>query len=158
MGPFTTPVTLNLMLFNVLSGICRTRFWISAFSKRVCCQCGCKGRCTFDSFWRILVWAMTCWMSGDHPVVRDDGIRFDQSKWRGDKRRAQRARVGKKMHTRGGVMQKRSDWCWLKQVDNLCGWSGEGVMKRCCFKCSASVLDVLYCAGLSKHAPSRTQN
>ena len=53
---YHTRDSLNLMLFNVLSGICRTRFWISAFTKRVCCQCGCKGRCTSDSFWIFLVW------------------------------------------------------------------------------------------------------
>ena len=49
---YHTRDSLNLLLFNMVSGIIRTRFWIATWSKRLSCNCGCSGRCTLASFWR----------------------------------------------------------------------------------------------------------
>ena len=134
---YHTRDSLHLLLFNVLSGVDQTRHWIGAYSKKQQCQCGCKGLCTIESIWRILVWVSLVWSTMEYPATRDDGVLFADSKKKGDRERAKRA--GEKMLTRGAFLQKRADWCWLKQIILLMGWSGEGALKRCCYKCLANM-------------------
>ena len=54
---YHTRDSLFLVLFNILSGVFHHRLWISAYSKRMACSCGCKGRCTFTDIWRVTVWS-----------------------------------------------------------------------------------------------------
>ena len=51
---YNTRDSLYVVLFNIISGIHHARFWVSAFSKRACCDCGCKGRCTWECVWHTL--------------------------------------------------------------------------------------------------------
>ena len=82
---YNTRDSLFMLLFNVLSGVIRTRFWICSFSKDMLCQCGCKGRCTIDSILAVLVWSFNVLLCGQYPTVRDDGTPFSASRLIGDK-------------------------------------------------------------------------
>ena len=137
-APYHTRDSLNLLLFNVLSGIHRVRMWIGAWSKRSACQCGCKGKCTSEAFFSIITWVAMVWSTKLYPSFRHDGVRFSESSRPGDAKRAAKAADGKRMWTRGGFLQFRGDWDFYKNVLALCGWVGEGIMKRCCFKCLAN--------------------
>ena len=99
---------LNMLLFNCLSGIYRLRMWIGVWSKRVSCQCGCKGQCTYDSFFRIISWVSQVWSTKVYPHFRDDNVPFSESRRPGDKFRAEKA--GESMWVRGCFVQKRGDW------------------------------------------------
>ena len=66
--------SLFLVLFNILSGVFHHRLWVCAYSKRMACNCGCKGRCTFTDIWRVIVWSFGCNQAGRHPKFRDDGV------------------------------------------------------------------------------------
>ena len=135
---YGTRDSLHLLLFNVLSGIFHCRFWIACYSKRQACQCGCKGLCTIESLWAVLAWVQSVWSSGFWPFYRHDGIPFSESKLPGDKARAAKAKSRKRFHVRGGFMQKRADWRWLKSIVHLMGWKAEGILKYCCYKCRAN--------------------
>lgn len=130
--------SLFVLLFNCLSGICNRRFWVCAFGKKVVCQCGCYGRHTFDSIFKVLQWSFAAMLSGLKPSIRDDGVPFSASKRIGDKARHQDFVKNKRMRAKGGVIQKRGDWSWHKSALGMVGWGGEGPDKRCCWKCRAN--------------------
>ena len=143
---YHTRDSLNLILFNVISGCYQQRFWLGAFSKRSQCRCGCKGMCTWDRMWATLAWMFGICQTGTYPEYRDDGTRFDQSSRVGDQQRAKWAKEGRKTKVRGGVGQVRGDWSFHKTVLRMCGWRGEGALKRCCFKCLANFTNFPYTA------------
>ena len=101
--------SLFILLINCLSGICHKRFWVCAFGKKVVCQCGCFGRCTFDSIFRVLQWDLGVMLCGERPAIRDDGVPFSQSKRTGDQKRHKARIKHKRFKMRGGVIQKRGD-------------------------------------------------
>ena len=78
-APYHTRDSLYLVLVNVLSGVFHSRFWMCAWGKRLACNCGCKGKCTYDAVWRVLRWSMQCYLSGVYPSVRDDGVPFSEA-------------------------------------------------------------------------------
>ena len=45
-APYHTRDSVNLWLINSLSGQHRTRWWSTAYPKRIQCNCGCKGQRT----------------------------------------------------------------------------------------------------------------
>ena len=141
---YHTRDSLNMLLFNVLSGIFHQRFWIACHSKRQACQCGCKGLCTVESLWAVLSWVQSVWSSGLWPLYRHDGIPFSENKLPGDKARAAKAKARKRFHVKGGFMQKRADWSWLKSIVHLMGWKGEGILQYCCYKCRANHTTIPY--------------
>lgn len=61
---FNTRESLCVLLFNVLSGVHNTRYWICAFGKKLLCKCGCGGRCTMDAIWDVVSWDFGCLLSG----------------------------------------------------------------------------------------------
>ena len=130
--------SLFVLLFNCLSGICNRRFWVCAFGKKVVCQCGCFGRHTFDSIFRMLQWSFVALVAGLKPSIRDDGVPFSASKRVGDQARHKDFIKDKKLRARGGVIQKRGDWSWHKCALGMVGWGGEGPERRCCWKCRAN--------------------
>jgi hypothetical protein len=99
--------SLFVLLVNCLSGICNKRFWVCAFGKKAVCQCGCYGRHTFDSIFRVLRWDFGQLLSGERPSIRDDGVPFSDSKRIGDKARHKARLKNKRFMIRGGVIQKR---------------------------------------------------
>ena len=102
--------SLFVLLVNCLSGICHKRFWVCAFGKKVVCRCGCHGRHTFDSVFRVVRWSLQALLAGERPSVRDDGIPFSESKRIGDHARHKAHCKHKKLRMRGGCIQKRGDY------------------------------------------------
>ena len=162
-APFWTRDSLMLLLWSPLGGPVsaktglprRQRHWICAVAKRMMCDCGCKGRHTMESIWAVLSWIYQVWMSGRHPAVRSDGIRFSDSRRPGDAARAALARAKRKLKTRGCCVQHRADWSWSKVTLNLTGWR-DGPEGRCCWKCNASLDGEHGAKDASEHAPWRT--
>ena len=132
---YHTRDSLYLVLFNILTGVHQIRFWIAAWSKRMMCDCGCKGRCTFASVWEVIIWPFNALQAGRFPSVRSDGTPFDSSTRIGDAWRAKMA--GKPLPFRCGPIQFRADWSFLKCALNLTGWRPEGDTLRVCWKCLA---------------------
>ena len=81
---------------------------------------------------RIVVWQLRVMVGGAHPTHRHDGVPCAQSDRLGDHKRASLGAVGARV-PRGCLLRKKGDWCWLKQVDGLTGWSAEGPDGKCCF-------------------------
>ena len=115
----------------------QTRFWISAWSKRMQCACGCKGRCTFAAVWEVVNWSFNALAAQRWPRVRPDGQPFSESKRPGDKRRAKLAASGKKLKVRVAPCQFRGDWSLMKCTLNMIGWAPSGEDLRVCWKCLA---------------------
>ena len=101
--------SLFVLLINCLSGIVNKRFWVCAFGKKVVCQCGCHGRHTFDSIFKVIQWSCGQLLAGEKPSIRSDGIPFCDSKRVGDKARHKDRLKNKKLRVRGGIIQKRGD-------------------------------------------------
>ena len=79
---------IYLLLFSFLSGLDHTRFWVTAFPKRIVCTCGCYGRHTFAAVWEVMQWSLEHLLIGRYPDRRHDGILFSESTYPGDKIRA----------------------------------------------------------------------
>ena len=127
-----------LLIFNVISGIYQKRFWFCAVAKTSFCQCGCFGRHTVDSIFEVMAWAFGVQLCGWYPTLRDDGVAFKDSQLVGDKQRAKWASSKRRTRAKGGVVQKRADWSWLKSLIGLTGWGGEGLLKAVCYCCGAN--------------------
>ena len=50
-------MSIELITFRVMSGTVRRRFWVAALAKRMLCQCGCRGKCTYDAVFRVISWS-----------------------------------------------------------------------------------------------------
>lgn len=136
-APFSKADSLMLLLWNCMFYDKYARYWICVMPKHLFCRCGCLGRCTTEAILRVVSWAFGVWLSGEEPTYRHDDVPFHQSKRRGDRKRAKRAR--KKLKKKAIVVQSRQDWQWLKQVLGLIGWRAEGLQKRVCFRCLAGL-------------------
>ena len=68
-APYHTRDSLFLLLVSPLSVRDRSRMWVCAFSKRMVCCCGCRGRCTFEGCFKILAWSFTALACGVWPKV-----------------------------------------------------------------------------------------
>ena len=60
--------SLYMLLFTVISGSCRRRFWLCGLNKRALCNCGCSGRCTFDAIWAVLGWMFGVLLARKYPA------------------------------------------------------------------------------------------
>jgi hypothetical protein len=120
-GRYNTRDSLYIITFNMLSSQDHRRFLFGAVPKKMLCDCGCRGRCTLDSFWKILKWSADHLLLGSWPSCRHDGSPFLKI----DKHRQMKAGLG--MH-RGAFIQKRGDWSWLVQCLGLNAWN---TTKRC---------------------------
>jgi hypothetical protein len=83
---FNSNDSLFLFLFSILGCVDMTRYWLCCFPKRFMCNCGCKGRCTFDSVLDVIVWQFMVGVRGKAPRKRHDGILFKDSKKAGGQR------------------------------------------------------------------------
>ena len=134
-APFANRDGLFLLLFNILNGHHHERFWFVAFPKSLICRCGCAGACALMPIWEVLAWSFRCLLCALFPDERHDGTPFASSNFRGDAKRAKRAARKRKLRCKGGVVQKRGDWEWLRDILGLEGWSGRGPQGFMCFKC-----------------------
>eukprot|EP00959_Pyramimonas_sp_CCMP1952_P210295 4400873-Pyramimonas_sp.AAC.1 len=156
-APFSRNDKLLMILWNPLSTLGeRTRYWIVVVPGSLYCNCGCKGRCTHDSIWRVVSWSFQVWLSGRYPAIRHDGIPFSESTFRGDAQRARAATERRMLPRKGGVIQGRFDWDWLKKVIGLRGWQGDGATKQMCFRCAADKCGACPFTDASQHAKWRS--
>ena len=58
-------------------------------------------------------------LAGVCPETRNDGTSFEDSKLVGDKWRAKQA--GESLGFKGGIVEKRGDWAWLKEALRIHG-------------------------------------
>ena len=116
------------------------RLWVASYTKRVECQCGCRGRHTLERVFEVVAWSLGCLLSGEHPSVRDDGVPFKDSKCRGDRRRARRAK--ERLKAKGGVVRMTGDWQFLNASLGFVGWFGETIKRLCCPLCRANMTDL----------------
>ena len=77
-APMNTNDALYVLLWNFITGVWHQRFPFVAFSKFKCCNCGCKGRHTFDDCFRVMGYALSVFKNGTYPTKRDDGIPFQR--------------------------------------------------------------------------------
>lgn len=115
--------SLFVLLANCLSGICHKRFWVCAFGKKVVCRCGCFGRHTFDSIFKVIGWDLQALLAGEKPSIRDDGVPFSQSRRIGDQARHKARCKNKKLRMRGGCIQKRGHYMH-NPWEYIFRWSG----------------------------------
>ena len=101
--------SLYTLLWEVLSSTDNTRHPIVAFPKTRVCDCGCKGRHTFDSIMVVVVWMFRALFAGLCPWYRHDGVAFEDSPYKTDKPRAKRARRKQKF-PKGCAIKKKGDW------------------------------------------------
>ena len=127
---FSHRETLFLLLWTVLSGTCRARFWLCAFGKRSLCQCGCYGRCTMDSIWSVVAWMFRALMSRTYPSVDHTGAKFPKGSFRWKL-------AGTPLRLGGACVAKCGDWSWFKSALGLRGWRGEGAAGKMCWLCAA---------------------
>ena len=139
-GPcFDTGDSLFMFLWSFLAVAEMARRWIVCFPQRLVCNCGCKGRHTFDSVLRVIVWDCRICASGTPPQARHDGVAMADSTCRGDKARAKRgANAASQPLPKECVLAKKGEWAWLKQVIGLQGWRASGILARMCYVCMAS--------------------
>ena len=135
-APFSNRDSVNLLLFNVLTGGSRSliRYWICCFPKFLECHCGCKGACTWTGIFAVITWAFMAMYAGHYPPKRHDDIPWHLSKFKNDKDRARKfenvTRVPLKFFAL--LHRLRGDWMFFKQVCHLQGWKDAAA---CCFKC-----------------------
>jgi hypothetical protein len=114
-APYNRRDSIFLLTYRVLSGVHRKRFWIVAMSKRVLCNCGCFGRCTFDGIFDVVAWSFKCLMAGFWP-------RFGPY---GEPLTGERAKkAGTPFKFRAACIAKCGDWSWHKQILGMRGWTG----------------------------------
>ena len=122
-----------------MSGTQRVRHWITCFSKRVICQCGCKGTHTYSAVFEVINWMLRSCASGIMPAANHLNIPFSTSNQPGDRARA--AAAGRHLPFRAFLVRKTCDWQWAKQVCGLTGWK-DGPLHRCCWMCGATCRDL----------------
>lgn len=147
-APHAKRDSIYLLQFTILTGTCRKRFWISAFSKRSMCQCGCSGRCTFEVVFEVIAWSFRALLAGTYPAVDHRGNPFPPGSWRAEQ-------AGKALTCRGACISMRGDWAWHKQSLGLQGWQGEGDSQRMCWLCGAGFTPACYCYDFSLDAQWR---
>ena len=122
--------TIEVFSWNFLAVPQAERYPFALVEQQFMCQCGCKGRCTIDSIFGILLWCMICLLAGRMPTKRHDGTEWLPS----DKSR----RKGCKLGFMAALLQVRGDWAFLKQIFGFKGWSSASI----CWKCMANVSDL----------------
>ena len=136
-APCSNKGSLYLLTSQVLTGEHNGRHWFAGFGKKALCRCGCFGRHTVDRVLQVYVWSVLALIAGENPSCGPDQEPL------GDEFR--RRRAGSKLRFRGTLLYKKGDWAWLKQICNMVGWRGEGVDKRVCFRCPASLRGTAFC-------------
>jgi hypothetical protein len=148
-APSTKKESLYLLLFTVLNGEFRQRFWITCFNKTQVCRCGCFGRCTFEAVFNVVAWSFRALLVGEYPAFDHTGTPFAKDSYRG-------RLAGRKLKIYGACIAKYGDWAWFKQALGLRGWQGEGPKGKICWMCNAGFHDEMNCYDFSLSADWRS--
>ena len=121
-----TDSVIGFWAINEVSG---ERHLLITLRKQLCCQCGCRGNCTFFTVFSFLEWSFRALAQGRYPECR-----HDSSPWQlGDESRD--ARSGERMQYRACLMYIKGDWAEYATTLGLPSWQ-DGL--RPCFACNAS--------------------
>ena len=88
---YHTRDSVHLLTFYFLSGIHHLRHWLVAFSKRDTCQCGCRGKCTYDVVFDVIGWMLKWCALGRMPNTNHLGQKFSELKGEANRQRAKLA-------------------------------------------------------------------
>lgn len=141
--------SIFLLCFCLLSGAVRRRFWIYTIAKRSLCDCGCAGKCSFETPWAVVAWSMRALLIGRWPQRDHTGEKFPAGSWRAKK-------AGQPLRFRAAMLYKCGDWSWMKSALNLRGWRGDkhnGM--RMCWLCEAGFRNEHNCYDFSLGASWR---
>ena len=144
-APYQARDSIYLLVLTILSGQHRMYYWLSCFTKRRTCACGCQGRHTFDMLFKVLAWSFRACMANRHPSVDHMGQLFDASSPRG-------RQAGQPIRARAALLRFLGDWAWMKQSLGLRGWRAEGPQRQICWRCAASVSGSCPCYDFSPAA------
>lgn len=107
-----------------LRGPREQRRLVTCFRKSEMCRtCGCNGRCTLDTVFRVLNWSISCLRSGQWPDTGPMGAPLDAG------RLAKRGQLA----VRGDVIELGADWGELNHSFGLRSWTANvGPCSKCC--------------------------
>jgi hypothetical protein len=123
--PYSKRQSLEALSWNFPGQPQWERILFTAVPKKHCCQCGCKGKHTFDKILEVFTWSMRCCLQGAYPSARHDGQPLER----------ERAKLANKaLGSRAFLAQVRGDWPFLKQLFQFPGWNST----RLCWRCKAT--------------------
>ena len=96
---------------------------VFAISKMYVCACGCLGRCTWDSVFKVINWSLRALAAGTHPTIDPAGQPL--------KDKCSRDLGGKPLGFNGFLMQFRADWPFLKSLFSFPSWTSSAICWRC---------------------------
>ena len=133
-----TDSVVGIWLVNLLSG---QRHTMCIVRKRIVCQCGCRGWCTYYTVCVFVEWCERCLADGVFPSTRHDGAPFLPDS---DSERAQLA--GTRVKKRAACIQIRGDWAEFCERLGFPTWQSS---YRPCFCCAASRASLYDATGAS---------
>ena len=128
---------LGIWLFNVATN---KRYLVGLVRKRLVCDCGCRGWCTYSEVMRFLHWAFACMAAKRHPMERHDREGWGAA----DVVRASRA--GTEMKMAHCIIRIKGDWAGFCEWLGLPTWQSN---MRPCMCCAASGEDLYLPEGVS---------
>lgn len=121
---------LGCWLINIITG---ARIMLCLIRKRLVCQCGCRGWCTYYGLLSWLHWSFESMSSGLWPSTRHDGQPWD------DHDTDRRNHANKPFKQRGMLLRIKGDWEEFCMRLGFPSWQSG---TRPCFCCAASGPDL----------------
>ena len=135
-----TDGVIGWWLINMLSG---KRYLFATLRKTVTCQCGCKGWCTFNAVWSIVLYFLEAMASRIFPTHRHDCKPFHPDE-------ADRAAIaGTRMQFRMCLLWVKGDWSEYVSTIGFPGWKDILRPCFCCNGCSQDLCAHLGCSRLN---------
>lgn len=117
---------IGFWLINCLSG---RRYFFCGLRKKLLCDCGCRGWCSFFAVFQFISWMLTALVSKRMPLQRHDNKPWTPQ----DTDRAQRA--GQPLAVRCILMFVKGDWAEYATTLGFPSWADT---VRPCFACNAA--------------------
>ena len=143
--PFTKHDSLEILSFNCLAQPSGNRVPFTGISKAFLCQCGCKGKCTWDALLAVFLWSMQSLCLWIFPLTGPSGELFPDGS-------TQNKHAGKPLQAHALLEQVRGDWS-LRGLFAFPSWNSEHI----CWKCMANKSDRNYqdCSAAASWRSSR---
>lgn len=123
--PYSKRQSLEVLSWNLPANPLWERVVFAVVPKKFCCQCGCKGKHTWDAILQVFAWSARSLVLGVQPLLRHDGLPLDK---------ARQKLAGKAFGFKAALVQVRGDWPFLKQLFHFPAWNST----RMCWKCNAT--------------------
>jgi hypothetical protein len=120
-----TDSVIGWWLINLMTG---ERYLFAALRKKVVCQCGCRGWCTFHAVWVVIAWFLNAMAEKVFPLSRHDFREWGAADC------ARRARAGTQMIVRSCLLFLKGDWAEYGSTAGFPTWQDS---LRPCYKCNA---------------------